>query len=216
MAATRQLEGFAVEVDFGGEKFLQNHVQKSQLETSSYCPAMEFPDNTEQTESYLLLLNEHERALAAYVHSLVPRREDAEDILQEAKIVLWRKFSEFEPGTNFKAWARKIALGLILNHRRKEKTRATSPVDQEFIEAVAAELDRRGDELERRGEMLHDCVKRLPEAHRQLIVWRYFEAADIDEIARKTGRSEGAVYRLLSRIRENLGICLKRKLGEVT
>jgi hypothetical protein len=33
-------------------------------------------------ENYLVLLNEHDRALAAYVHALVNDRLDAEDILQ--------------------------------------------------------------------------------------------------------------------------------------
>ncbi len=170
---------------------------------------------TEQTEDYLRLLAHNERDMAAYVHSLVNRREDAEDILQEAKIVMWRKFSDFEPGTHFKAWAKKIALGLILNYRRKEKTRATSPVDQEFIEAVAAEIDRRGDELERKGEALRGCVRKLPKPHQQAIVWRYYEGCEVDEIAERSDRTEGATYRLLSRIRKVLQECVASAMGDV-
>jgi len=172
---------------------------------------MEIP--TEQTEAYLRLLAQYERDVTTYVHSLVNRPEDAEDILQEAKIVMWRKFSDFKQGTNFKAWGKKIALGLILNYRRKEKTRATSPVNQEFIEAVAAEIDRRGEELDVRGEALQECLRKLSKPHRQAIVWRYYEGCEVAEIAERADRTEGAAYRLLSRIRKMLAECLEREIG---
>ena len=74
-------------------------------------------------ETYVRLLAEHERSLETYVHGLMRRAADAEDVLQECKLVLWKQFDRYEPGTNFLAWARKIALNLILNHRRKEERR---------------------------------------------------------------------------------------------
>ncbi len=163
-------------------------------------------------ETYVRLLAEHERSLETYVHGLMRRAADAEDVLQECKLVLWKQFDRYEPGTNFLAWARKIALNLILNHRRKEERRQTSPVDQEFIEAVAAEIDRQSDRLAQRSELLRGCLLELPKAHRQAIVWRYYEGCEVDEIAAKTGRSEGATYRLLSRIRQLLNDCINQKL----
>lgn len=172
------------------------------------------PDSRPQpdAEDYVRLLAENERSLEAYVHSLMRSAADAEDVLQECKLVLWQQFERYEAGTNFLAWARKIALNLILNHRRKEDRRQTSAVDQEFIEAVAAEIDRQSDKLAQRSELLRGCLLELPKAHRQAIVWRYYEGCEVDEIAAKTGRSEGATYRLLSRIRALLNDCIKRKL----
>ena len=176
------------------------------------------PDSRPQpdAEDYVRLLAENERSLEAYVHSLMRSAADAEDVLQECKLVLWQQFERYEAGTNFLAWARKIALNLILNHRRKEDRRQTSAVDQEFIEAVAAEIDRQSDKLAQRSELLRGCLLELPKAHRQAIVWRYYEGCEVDEIAAKTGRSEGATYRLLSRIRALLNDCIKRKLEAQT
>ena len=163
-------------------------------------------------ESFVRLLAEHERSIETYVHSLMRSAADAEDVLQESKLVLWKQFERYEPNTNFLAWARRIALNLILNHRRKEQRRQTSSVDQEFIEAVAAEIDKQSDKLAQRSEYLRGCLLELPKAHRQAIVWRYYEGCEVDEIAAKSGRSEGATYRLLSRIRQMLNDCIKRKL----
>tara|TARA_R110002096_G_scaffold16106_32_gene55233 strand:+ start:7194 stop:7745 length:552 start_codon:yes stop_codon:yes gene_type:complete len=164
-------------------------------------------------ESYLKLLAKTESSLSAYVYSLVNRRADAEDILQECKLVMWKQFGKFQAGTNFLAWARKIALHQILNYRRFEKRRSNSIVNREFIEAIATEIERRSDDLESRTEALQSCLRKLPLVQRQAIVWRYFEDAEIAEIAEKSNRSEGATYRMLSRIRQNLSECIDRTLA---
>lgn len=164
------------------------------------------------TEAYLRLLTQHDRWLAAYVYTLVPSAADAEDILQDCKVLMWKQFKDFEPGSNFRAWARKIALFHILNHRRTTARRSTPALDKEFIEAVAMEIDQKADHLERRREVLQECLHKLPEAHRKLMLLRYFEDRDIEEIATATGRSSGAVYRLLSRIRQSLNECIARQL----
>jgi len=169
-----------------------------------------------QTEAYLLLLARHERELAAYVYGLVGSRADGDEILQEARVVMWKKFAGFTPGTNFAAWGRKICLGLILNYRRSRQRARTAPAEDAFIEAVAAEMDRIEAETrispDNRSEALESCLKKLPESHRQLILWRYYEDLDIPAIARKSSRSETAVYRMLSRVRKMLLECMEKEM----
>lgn len=163
------------------------------------------------------LMAEHERWLAAYVYSLLPTATvDADDILQEAKIVMWKQFGRFEAGTNFRAWARTIALHLVLNYRRAEQRRPFAVTDRAFVEAVAAEIDRRSDKLEGQADVLKLCLRKLPEAHRAIVVWRYYEDCDVEEIAAKSERSVEAVYRLLSRIRKTLSECISRHAAGVT
>jgi RNA polymerase sigma-70 factor (ECF subfamily) len=170
------------------------------------------PDVSDQGEAFLRLVAEHERWLATYVYSLIPGTADADDILQESKIVMWKQFGRFERGTNFRAWARTIALHLVLNHRRSEKRRPYSVLDREFVEAVAAEIDRRSEKLDAQSDILKHCLKKLPEAHRAIVVWRYYEDCDVEQIAAKSDRSVEAVYRLLSRIRKSLSECMARQL----
>ena len=119
------------------------------------------PDDA-HTESYLRLLGQHERALATYVHGLVLNTADAEDILQECKVVLWKRFNSFKPGTNFLAWARKIALFQVLNFRRSKSRKSLTHMNEAFIEAVAAEIDKQSPHLARRPEALQRCLKKLP------------------------------------------------------
>ncbi len=175
------------------------------------------PDSNSQNhppdaEDYLVLLNKHEKSLAVYVRSLVTDTRDAEDILQACKLTMWKQFDQFEPGTNFPAWARKIALHQVLNFRRSEKRKPLYSTDPAFIESIAEEIDRQGDALTDRAEALQVCLGKLPEKQRRTVLLRYYEGLDIDEIAQKTARSEAAVYRLLSRIRVALNECISHQL----
>jgi RNA polymerase sigma-70 factor (ECF subfamily) len=169
-------------------------------------------EGPDRGELYLTLLNEHERRLAAYVHSLVPHAGDAADILQGCRITMWRKFSDFEPGTDFFAWARKVAFHQILNHRRSERRRPFSPIDERFLEAVAEEVERQSDQLAERSEALHACLRKLPAKQRSAVAMRYFDGLEIHEIARRTGGTEASVYKMLSRIRAALSDCIVKQV----
>ena len=173
------------------------------------------PDPTLQTEDYLRLLAQHDRWLATYVYSLVARPADAEDILQEVKVTMWKHFASFEPGSNFRAWARKIATNQILNYRRSEQRRPNSTLDDHFVEVVAAEIDRRAETLDQKSDALRLCLRKLPEAHRKIVVWRYYEDCGVEEIAARSERTVEAVYRLLSRIRMVLNECVSRQIAAV-
>ena len=78
---------------------------------------------------------------------------------------------------------------------------------------MAAEIDRRSDALDGRADALKACLRKLPEAHRKIVLWRYYEDCGVEEIATKSERSVEAVYRLLSRIRGVLNDCVSRQLG---
>jgi RNA polymerase sigma-70 factor (ECF subfamily) len=59
-------------------------------------------------------------------------------------------------------------------------------------------------------------VSRLPAEHRQLIQLRYFQEMEIPDIAQKIERTEGAVYRALSRVRMTLMECVQKQTEALT
>ncbi len=164
----------------------------------------------DRTTQFLELLNAHDRALCLYVYGLVPRDSEAEDILQQTKMLLWKHFADFELGTNFLAWARKTAFQQVLTHRRKKK-REHVPLEEEALEALGAAVAELSEQSTARHEAVRACVARLPAEHRQLIQLRYFQEMEIPHIAQKIERTEGAVYRALSRIRMTLMECVQKQ-----
>ena len=75
-------------------------------------------------EEFSALLARVDRALFAFVFALAPNRNEAEELLQETRVVLWEKFDDVAPGTNFLAWAYSVARLEVLKYRERRAPRA--------------------------------------------------------------------------------------------
>lgn len=166
----------------------------------------------DRAEEFVFLLARHERPLGAYVMTMVPHAQDADDILQEAKVVMWRNFAQFQPGTNFGAWARKVAFHQVLAFR-KRKHRDRLDFSEDFLRTVADEAETGAEHLEQRERLLHECIAKLPADHRETLHLRYQENLSLEEMAARLGRTAGALYRLLSRVRHVLHDCVTKNLN---
>ncbi len=167
------------------------------------------PDSSTE---FVTLLARHDRALTLYVYSLVPQAADAEDILQQTKLILWKHFADFELETNFIAWARKTAFHQILAYRRKSK-RDPLPLSDEMLDYVSDKVAALTDHDQSRREALESCLHRLRADHRRIILLRYQEELDVEEIAQLLSSTPGAVYRALSRLRLTLVDCVTNRLA---
>ena len=166
----------------------------------------------ERAERFVALLTQHQRAVGAYVLTLVPNWTDAEEILQETNVVLWREFDKFVEGTNFLAWACRVAFHQVLAFRKRKK-REKLEFSEAFLDAVANEAVEVGEHLESRHGAMTRCIEKLDDAHRELLRRRYRDADSIEQLAEHSQRTVGAVYRLLSRIRRSLHDCITRTLA---
>jgi RNA polymerase sigma-70 factor, ECF subfamily len=166
----------------------------------------------ERVEEFVRLLGQNQRRLFLYIITLVPNYNDAEEIIQNTNLVMWREFEQFELGTNFTAWACKVAFHQVLAWRKKRQ-RDRLQFSDAFLEAVAEESAAALDALDERSQLLAGCIDRLPEAQRQLVRLRYSEGQAIDVIARRVDKSVDAVYRTLSRIRHTLHNCVTQKMA---
>src|SRR5215218_891528 len=71
------------------------------------------------TAEFLELYSHNYPRLQFYLMTLLPGSDDAADVLQETSLVLWRKFDTYATGTNFFAWACKIARLQALKYRER-------------------------------------------------------------------------------------------------
>lgn len=163
-------------------------------------------------EAFMRLFLQSERRFLGYILSLVPHLPDAEDLLQDACTTMWRKYDEFEPGTDFAAWGIAISRYQVLRHRRKAQTSKvvfSEPLMMQIAEA-AETLDSQNSA---RSEALASCLAKLREKDRELIRLRYFAENSTKETARQVDRSVESVYKSLSRIREHLLLCVRQSTG---
>jgi RNA polymerase sigma-70 factor (ECF subfamily) len=160
----------------------------------------------------MALMTRHQRQIFAYIYTLVPRRHDAEDLLQETSVVICEKFSEFTPGTDFVAWACQIAYWRI-RYSRQKFARSKVVFDQTVLDAVAQTAAILAPELDARHEALAVCLQKLNSRERDFVLTRYEPGAGVEEAARRSGRSIDAAYKALTRIRKLLFDCVSHQLA---
>jgi RNA polymerase sigma-70 factor len=163
-------------------------------------------------QEFARLFSKEARRIYAFAMTLVFSHDDAEEVFQNTSVVLWNKFGEFRPESNFFAWASRIAYFEALDLRKRKKRAAV--ISEETLEALASEAASLSEESTDRMEALEDCLGHLSAGDRELIRERYFLQQRPKEIASKRARSLDSIYRALNRIHSRLLACVERKLAQ--
>ncbi|GIX05348.1 MAG: DNA-directed RNA polymerase sigma-70 factor [Planctomycetaceae bacterium] len=153
-----------------------------------------------------------QRRLYLFILAQVPSPQVAEEILQNANLVIWSKYRQFQPGTNFLAWCFQIAQYEILKERTRTR-RERLLFSSEFLETISRELHECVEDLEQRRLALQECLQKLKPRDRQLIEQRYAPGESGRQLAEKLGRPSNSVYQSLGRIRRALWECIRRRLA---
>lgn len=164
-------------------------------------------------ESFVQDFARHEPGLRSFVRPLVPTWEDMQEVIQQTCVVLWRKYGQFEPGTDFLSWACTIARFEVLKYRRT-RARDRHLFGEELIALLADEGAAEADRRERERRALEGCIQRLPPQQRELIERCYGGGVSIKQVAESLGRSATSLYKTLDRIRLVLLQCIERCLAQ--
>jgi RNA polymerase sigma-70 factor, ECF subfamily len=170
-------------------------------------------ENRQHSEKMVQLLTYAQQPLKRYIRTLVPHRTDAEDVLQQVNLLLWQRIEEYQPDTNFTAWACKIAYYQVLT-LRKQKARSRLRFSDALVEQLATNVTADCGWISDDVEAFELCMAKLSAQDRELIQLRYEPDATIESVARHVGRSAKAVYNAMSRIRTWLLECIQRSLSE--
>lgn len=160
-------------------------------------------------EDILELFSKCQRRLYLYILSMLPNPADAEDVLQNAMIVVWQKFDQFEPGTDFRAWVARICYYEACKFRGRSRGQGVS-FSPELMDELSVEYQRREDVLDLRQAAAPGCVDRLPAPDRELIDAVYGRRVEVPRLAEQLGREPTSIYRSLRRIRQWLHECIER------
>lgn len=146
----------------------------------------------------------------SYILSLVPNFNDAEDIMQDTSSMMWSRFSDFEPGTDFLAWGRTIAFYRVLEYRRHQKNKKSLTTRPELFQLLEREAKvRKNDRSRDYHTYLKDCLKKLRSNELLLVQMRYMQNTKMCDIARRVGLTLRTTYRNLARIQEQLQLCVE-------
>jgi len=168
-------------------------------------------------EQFVQLFAGHERHLRAFIRSMGLDWFAVDDVVQTVSLVMWRKWDQFDPDTDFMQWARVIARFEMLKFRRTmARDRHVFRDDvMELLADAAEELDSQASADNHRAA-LQQCLNSLPAKSERLIRAAYAGDRTIREVADDIGQSATAFYKTLNRIREKLRHCAEQRLDAMS
>ncbi len=169
-----------------------------------------------KSEELAVFWTQSQRSVTAYISSMVPTFQDADDILQNVAVITVKKFDQFDRTGSFASWVVGIARNEILKYyAEKKKTRAVP--DIEAIKQIAGiyEADLVSNNLYER-EMqvaLASCIERLREKWKRILEMYYLREQSSARIAQQLAMTPSNVFVSLHRIRTALRECVTKEIS---
>lgn len=160
-------------------------------------------------KAFAQLIGKYQQRVYLLVRKMVIDHDDADDVVQEVFIKVWKNLDRFEGGSQLFTWIYRIATNECLRFlERKKKKRFWISINDASTE-LASKIDNApnisGDEVQKK---LQKALLRLPDKQRLVFNLKYFEELRYDEIAEITGTSVGGLkasyHHAVKKIEEDL------------
>jgi RNA polymerase sigma-70 factor (ECF subfamily) len=153
-----------------------------------------------------ILVRRHNQRLYRAARAITRSDHDAEDVLQQTWLEIFRHLGQFRGDAAFTTWATRIAINAAIAHTRKQ------PVIAEVRDAPSDAAP--DDDVERiqLGKLLEACLHELPQGSREVMVLRDVLELDTAETAACLGLTEEAVRVRLHRARSAVAAVLAERL----
>ncbi|MFY0651582.1 MAG: sigma-70 family RNA polymerase sigma factor [Cyclobacteriaceae bacterium] len=160
--------------------------------------------------AYRWLIEKYKGPSFSLAIRILKNKEDAEDVVQEGFIRVYKSLRKFNRESSFATWLYKIMYNQCIDRVRKKK------VDLVDLKHADQRTDNTYDQLENenRDKIIGDIVNELPTEENAIIRLFYEHDKDMKEIGVITGLSHATVRKKISRSRNKIKHRLVEVLGE--
>ncbi len=139
-------------------------------------------------------------------YRMLSNAQDAEDAAQETFLRAYAQIKQFKREQKFATWLLSIDAHFCIDRLRRRKFLWLSLEDQALSETLTDDAPEPDEDLLRAEDQreIEQLLEHLPPASRLVVVLRYWHEQSVEEIARTTGDSAGAVKVKLHRARQAL------------
>ena len=146
------------------------------------------------------IVQRHIKPLYNFVLRLSGNGRDAEEIVQESFVKVWKHMKNFRQGEKFKTWLYTISRNTTIDVLRKKKSVLFSVFEADdgsnMLEETLTDDELLPDELfehAERKEFAEKLLEKLPLHYREVLLLRYQQGLDFSEISSMLGRSVNTV-----------------------
>lgn len=145
-------------------------------------------ESQKSLQAFEYLVERYENPLLRYILRISHfSKEEAEEILQEIFIQVWKNIKDFNPQLKFKSWVYRIAHNHTISAFRKTRSKSRDsevPWNPELYENISdhsnfvAEFNAQMD-----AKIVQNILENLPQKYKDVLVLRYFEDQGYEEIS---------------------------------
>ena len=164
-------------------------------------------------DAWSVLVNTTLRPIYRLCASYAPTAAEAEELTQEVYFKLWENLHRYNAGSNFMAWAWRVAKNLIIDsYRRGRREREAAWLDPEILDRLPGSDDpHEQTERRQRLRLIGTTLRQIDEDLANLILMRDFAGMSYREIAESLDLPLGTVKSRLNRARMELATGVRRR-----
>ena len=152
---------------------------------------IQIPNSKEK--GFNLLLNKYQERLYWNIRRIVISHDDADDVLQNTFLKIWRALDKFRADSSLYTWLYRISVNESLQHIKQNKKHRVLWADNSkdiLLSKLESDSYFDGDEIERK---LQQAIIKLPEKQKLVFNMKYFDDLKYDEISEILGTSVGGL-----------------------
>ncbi len=173
-----------------------------------------------EQSAYDKLMKKYYKLIHNLIYRMIFKKEDVEDLTQEAFIKAFKSLDKFDRQFAFSTWLFKIASNNCIDYLRKKKLSTFSidkniATDDDEFKYEIPDHDNKPDKsiiTHQRKKIIDEAIENLPVKYKKVIVLRHKHEKDYEEIARELKLPLGTVKAHIFRGRELLNKYLKDKI----
>jgi RNA polymerase sigma-70 factor (ECF subfamily) len=154
---------------------------------------VQFRSPATKEKAYTAIVKKYQEKLYWHIRRMVVEHEDANDVLQNVLIRVWKGLENFREDSQLYTWLYRIATNeslTFLEQQKKKSAVSFSDVESGLSNKIKADQNFDANKLEWKLQL---AIQQLPDKQRVVFSLRYYEEMPYQEMSRVLETSEGAL-----------------------
>ena len=154
---------------------------------------VQFKQTSQKEEAFTSIIKKYQEKLYWHIRRMVVDHEDANDVLQNMFIKVWKGLENFREDSQLYTWLYRIATNESLTFLEQQKRKFAVSIDEEDTGLSNQIKASEGFDANRLEWKLQLAIQKLPEKQRIVFNLRYYDELPYEQMSKILETSEGAL-----------------------